>query len=265
MSDTGDRTYVRHYARLPSYESLAAVTREKLAHTDRILRDLPPAVLAVEQLPSSSDRRFWSPMEHDLSFVFDTPQDASDALQVAAVRHERTVALASLDDFIDVMAEDDPSALLAFARRCCQRFGVPEDIRTGDIRTTSDRGGHVVFPPSPSLPERYADLFRFLRESPGGSPSFRSTVAMVLITNAHAFGDGNGRLSRLLFNVNQWREGIPRHTYFPWPVFFHRSKGGTLIRVRKAEIHGTWDDLLMQFCNGVANTIAFAGGEEITT
>jgi len=263
MSDTGDRTYVRHYARLPAYEELAAATREKLAHTDRILRDIPPGVFAVEQLPSSGDRHFWSSMEHDLSFVFDIPQDASDALQVAAVRHEHAVALASIQDFINAMAMDDPAALVAFAKRCCQRFGVPEDIRTGDIRTNSERGGHVVFPPASLLTERYTDLFRFLRESPGNGPSFRSTVAMVLITNAHAFGDGNGRLSRLLFNVNQWREGIPCHTYFPWPIFFHRSKGGILIRVRKAEIHGTWDDLLLQFCDGVAKTIAFVGGEEI--
>lgn len=254
-----EKKFVRNYAYIPSYDALTASSQEALRETDEYLRTISgsdAACFSPEAMPPSNERDFWGHLEHDLSFMFDAPLATADMAHVEAVRRERLVAAESIDDFGDVMAQTDAEAFIGLLKRCCERFALPQEMRGGDIRTSSDRGGYVVFPRADALRSRMAELFDFLRAPSDGGPLFRSTVAMVLTTNAHPFADGNGRLSRLVSQLNLWNAGYPRDFYLPWPIFFHRSKGGILLRVRQAEIHGDWDDLFLSICRGISHTVA---------
>lgn len=261
-----EKKFVRSYARIPSYDALTVASQEALSETDRYLRYMSAAAAASffpDALPSSGDRGFWGHLEHDLSFAFDPPGSDDDAGQVQAVRRERLVAIESLGDFREVMSQTETDTYIRFLQRCCERFSLPQDIRSGDVRTSLDRGGYVVFPPADALRLRMAELFDFLCAQPDDSPLFRAIVAMVLMTNAHPFVDGNGRLSRLMFQLTLWNYGVSTDFYFPWTVFFRRSKGGILLRVRQAEIHGNWNELFLSVCQGIANTAARSRSEEL--
>lgn len=262
-----DKKFVRSYADIPSFDALAASSRETLRRTDQYLRtlcDSDAACFLPETMPPSSERTFWSHLEHDLSFVFDVPLPTDDTAQVEAARRERSVAVESITDFGDVMTEADVESFIHFLRRCCRRLSIPQEMRNGDVRTSSDRGGYVVFPRVDTLRSRLAQIFEFLRSPSDSGPLFRSIVAMVLITNAHPFADGNGRLSRIVSQLSLWHDGVARDFYFPWTIFFHRSRGGILLRVRQAEIRGNWDDLFSAVCLGIARTAVRPQHQRIT-
>jgi Fic family protein len=73
--------------------------------------------------------------------------------------------------------------------------------------------------------------------------AFAATVALLLITNCHAFTDGNGRVARVVFNA-VLRPSEPAVThYLPLREIATFARGGYIIRARQAEIHGNWAPL----------------------
>lgn len=73
---------------------------------------------------------------------------------------------------------------------------------------------------------------------------FDGAAALLLLTNAHPYRDGNGRLGRLLFNLCLRRGGLPDQSYVALSEIANRSRGGYEIRLRQAELFGQWEPFL---------------------
>lgn len=144
--------------------------------------------------------------------------------------------------------------------------------RSDSIGTAPDRlGVTVVFPAI----EKVVPQLRWLMRQIHGPENERlpavlvATAALVILTNAHLFTDGNGRLSRAVFNHVLHRNGMPADVYIPVYEFALRSRGGFLIRVRQAELRGEWEPLIefvlnmLQICADMrTNPAARSGASE---
>ncbi|KTF67502.1 Fic family protein [Sphingomonas sp. HT-1] len=116
-------------------------------------------------------------------------------------------------------------------------------FRTRQIATDRDpMGRHIVFPGPEHIEPQLGRLDRFLAESVGAPSSFRAIVAAAMIVNCHALSDGNGRASRILFNLIAG-PGAARDYYLPLYEIGVFSRGGYIIRLRQAELHADWGPL----------------------
>ena len=71
--------------------------------------------------------------------------------------------------------------------------------------------------------------------------------------NVHPFGDGNGRVARVVFN---WMmlERARRFAYLPLSELAALSDGGFLLRLREAQYFGRWNGLV-QFIHLAASRL----------
>lgn len=70
----------------------------------------------------------------------------------------------------------------------------------------------------------------------------------VVLLNAHPFPDGNGRLARVLLNMELRRLGAPPGCYVPFYLAFDKAVGGYEVRLREAEMLGRWDPIMLFIC-----------------
>lgn len=75
--------------------------------------------------------------------------------------------------------------------------------------------------------------------------------AYVLLLNAHPFSDGNGRVARILFNLELARMGMPAGSYLPIFLAMRRSAGGYEIKLREAEIQARWRGIVRFMCDAI--------------
>jgi Fic/DOC family len=117
--------------------------------------------------------------------------------------------------------------------------------RSCPIHLDGDKAGHeVFFPPPAAIPAQLEKLRRFLVSGDNTPALFRAAVAKALILNCHPFTDGNGRVSRVLFNYILRQGGMPAQVYIPFYEIARRSHGGYEIALRQAEIRGEWEPFL---------------------
>ena len=106
-----------------------------------------------------------------------------------------------------------------------------------------DRGHYVLYPPESVVEHRLHRLFAALRSRRAGSRSFEGILALVWLTHCHPFVDGNGRTSRILFNMLLQRDRDRPAYYLPLYEFARLSRRGYILRVRQAELFGDWSAL----------------------
>jgi hypothetical protein len=86
------------------------------------------------------------------------------------------------------------------------------------------------------------------------SPIVRAAAALLLVVNAHLLPDGNGRAGRVLANFYLQLSGMPGDAYIPFYEIGRISRGGYEIALRRAELHGVWDDLICFFCAAIRSS-----------
>lgn len=117
-------------------------------------------------------------------------------------------------------------------------------FRSGEISTKEDAvGSKVIYPDAKFISQRIHDLFFLCRKHIDISPAFCATVSMIALCNAHPLEDGNGRVSRMLFN---WilSDGRTILNYLPIYELAALSRGGFIIRSRKAQYFNDWTELI---------------------
>jgi hypothetical protein len=120
--------------------------------------------------------------------------------------------------------------------------------RTGLVGFAADKSGtSIVFPASALVPKQMELLRCSIAETRHHPALVRATIAATLLLNAHPFLDGNGRLSRLLFNFVLRQAGMQEWVYIPLYEIARRSNGGYEIALRRAEIFGNWQPLLSYY------------------
>ncbi|MDZ5645848.1 Fic family protein [Nitrospirillum sp. BR 11828] len=123
--------------------------------------------------------------------------------------------------------------------------------RDGPCHSRKDLGGYqVLFPGVAHIPERLRAMDDFVAANLGRSRSFTATVAMNAICNLHPFQNGNGRTSRVLFNLLIGNPQLPP-LYVPLYALSKISHGGFLIRLRQAQYHNDWHPLADFIASGL--------------
>lgn len=118
-------------------------------------------------------------------------------------------------------------------------------LRQVSLVTTPDaQGVRIGFPPAETLHGRLGRLHHFICSAQGPN-IFTAAVALVAMTNAHPFIDGNGRSARALFNLVMNRHRAhPDIFALPLHDLGNRPPGNLTLYMRGAELHGDWRSLL---------------------
>jgi hypothetical protein len=126
-----------------------------------------------------------------------------------------------------------------------QRCSLPSLARLRDkaLRSEADANGHQVeYPPPLALRGAVEGIAASVRPLVHLSPTFAAAAAMIAITSLHPFLDGNGRVSRVVFNGLLASTGTSG-SYLPLFEIGLVSNGGWLLALRRAQ-RGDWERLM---------------------
>ncbi len=144
----------------------------------------------------------------------------SGQLAPAADDHDRSAlsGYARAMDHVGVMSDDpvfhwtDRVVLdLHFDACSFQREKHPGRYRTGGIEVTSPRGGPPAYvgPPADQVPGLIDETIRWLEHEDLDAPlAVRAAMAHLHVVSVHPFGDGNGRISRIIQSLVLARGGL---------------------------------------------------------
>ncbi|GGK16124.1 Fic family protein [Luteimonas terricola] len=133
----------------------------------------------------------------------------------------------------------------------------PGEFRKGQVWVggPSPALAHFVPPPPEALPDALAALERFLHEPAGRTPPLlKAALAHVQFETIHPFGDGNGRLGRLLIVLILCNEGVLRDPSLYLSLYFKRHRADYYDRLNGVRVRGDWEGWLGFFLDGVAET-----------
>lgn len=133
----------------------------------------------------------------------------------------------------------------------------PGEFRKGQVWVggPSPALAHFVPPPPEALPDALAALERFLHEPAGRTPPLvKAALAHVQFETIHPFGDGNGRLGRLLIVLILCNEGVLRDPSLYLSLYFKRHRADYYERLNGVRVRGDWEGWLGFFLDGVAET-----------
>lgn len=117
-------------------------------------------------------------------------------------------------------------------------------FRSGDIATTADRtGASVRYPESRAIDTGLRSIHEFWRNHAHAEPALAGVMTMVALLNLHPFKDGNGRVSRVVFNWTL-NGGRLQRVYLPLYEIAALSRCGYLVRLRQAQYHANWGPIL---------------------
>ena len=236
---SGPKWLWRSPLKLPAWEMLDDRQRGLFRAADMVAADAATrtAALAMAGLDRAlpPPRGLWRGLHHPLTVKF-PPVGA--AIPLRRARAERQAALAIADE-----TGGRPLSLpmIDLVRAAARHLVGAGDFRTAQISTDADPvGRHIVFPGPEHIAPQLARLDDFLDRSANAARSFRATVAALTIVNCHPLPDGNGRAARLAFNLIADPAHAPRDYYLPLHEIGVFSRGGYIVRLRQAELHGDW-------------------------
>lgn len=108
-----------------------------------------------------------------------------------------------------------------------------------------------VPPPVPQMRNLLDDLDRFLNED-ALRPLVQAAVAHYQFEAVHPFGDGNGRVGRLLIPLFLRDRGLLPQPLLYLSAYFERSRSEYYERLLRVSTHGDWDGWIRYFLVGVA-------------
>lgn len=128
----------------------------------------------------------------------------------------------------------------------------PGEFRTYQNYIGASNGWDATYvgPPVPHMIELLDDLERFLHED-----AFRPLVQAAVIHYAfeaiHPFGDGNGRVGRLLLPLFLKDRGLLPQPLLYLSAYFERNRASYYDGLMRVSTHGDWDRWLRFFLTGV--------------
>jgi len=124
------------------------------------------------------------------------------------------------------------------------------DQRPGEFRTTQNQIGRparFVPPPPQHLNEALDSLEKYLHSNDDFDPLVRSFLVHYQFETIHPFGDGNGRVGRLLLalTIAEWCKLSNQWLYMS--AFFEKRKDQYMDLLFGVSTHGDWESWL-EFC-----------------
>ena len=133
----------------------------------------------------------------------------------------------------------------------------PGEFRKGQVWVggPSPALAHFVPPPPEALPDALAAFERFLHAAPKQMPPLvKAALAHVQFETIHPFGDGNGRLGRLLIALILCNEGVLHEPSLYLSLYFKRRRADYYDMLNGVRVHGDWEGWLGFFLDCDAET-----------
>jgi Fic/DOC family len=140
--------------------------------------------------------------------------------------------------------------ILATHSRHQTQSGENVEVRVVNVNILPDRNGaYWQCVPASEVMLRLTELHTFIQTNLKERPLLTAIVALVMIVAIHPFGDGNGRVSRVLFN-GLLQVGAARHqTFIPLKEIYEFSEFGFEIRLRHCMRFNEWSHIACYFCD----------------
>ncbi len=117
-------------------------------------------------------------------------------------------------------------------------------IRASGVGTLPDRcGHHALYPDAACIDPGLIQLASFTHRFQGEHPLTTAIVSSSLLLNIHPLQDGNGRLTRILFNFIL-QSALGTRFYLPLCDLHDASAGGWTFAQRSAWMKGDWRPLV---------------------
>jgi hypothetical protein len=162
-------------------------------------------------------------------------------------------ALTSIEHGLTRDSLDAPDLFLELLRRIHHAVkGGESGFRTKSVIIRPDSSGSVtIFPPWQLCAPLLLALASFVAQNFSRAPGLCATVAFAGVIHAHPFRDGNGRTARVLFNLLMRRASGTEH-FVPLSKFTALSRGGFVIKLRRALYGGEWQPLVAFYADALA-------------
>lgn len=133
-------------------------------------------------------------------------------------------------------------------------LGRKSSIRAKPIFIAKDwYGRSVQFPDHHSIRPQLQLICDLLVYSKA-STVYKAVACYILLVGAHPFLDGNGRVSRMLFNAILVSGGLHPSAYIPLKEILDITQGSLAIRTRRVLMRGDWVPIF----EGLSSAIMFA-------
>jgi Fic family protein len=134
--------------------------------------------------------------------------------------------------------------------------GVPEDrVDTDTIGSYKSKPTHLgdFLPPAPSAVADLMDaLFTYYRTGGSYHPLVDIALFHYQFETIHPYGDGNGRLGRLLITLQLYDHDYLEHPNLYLSEYFNRNKNTYVERMEGVRFDGDWEAWLTFFIEGIA-------------
>ena len=230
----------------PDFGAFDANVHFTLFEAANLVADVPPLYPAsVFDMPAAWRAAFTHRLSEHFS-QFNPPR----AKAVSSPDEAGALQQWQLDD---AHLQNSETFIAALTRLNGHLLGCHPTLRTGTIGTEPDLNGSSIEFPSPVNTVDQIDWLRCrIRDERDKVLLLHAAIcSLPIITNSHLFTDGNGRLSRAVFNHILHRIGMPSDVYLPVYELMDASKGGFLIRLRQAEIQNEWEPFVLFMANFV--------------
>jgi Fic family protein len=129
----------------------------------------------------------------------------------------------------------------------------PGEFRTYQNFIGAPTGGEATFVP-PSVPQMRGlleDLEAFLHED-GLRPLVQAAIVHYQFEAIHPFGDGNGRVGRLLIPLFLKDRNLLPQPLLYLSAYFERSRSDYYEKLLRVSTHGDWNGWILYFLTGVS-------------
>lgn len=133
----------------------------------------------------------------------------------------------------------------------------PGEVRRYQNWIGGTRPGNAVFvgPPPQEVAECLSDLEKFLHDIPHRTPVLlKAALAHVQFETIHPFGDGNGRLGRLLITLLLCAEEALSQPMLYLSLYFKTHRYEYYRLLQAVRVAGEWENWLKFFLQGVKET-----------
>jgi Fic family protein len=129
----------------------------------------------------------------------------------------------------------------------------PGEFRNYQNFIGAPRGEDATYvpPPVPEMRRLLDDLERFLHEK-ALRPVVQAAVIHYQFEAIHPFGDGNGRVGRLLIPLFLRDRGLLPQPLLYLSAYFERTRGDYYESLMRVSTHGDWDGWIRYFLNGIS-------------
>jgi len=245
-----------------SYISEIGDARDRLSKFDGLLQGIPnPSVLlspltTQEAVVSSKIEGTQATLEEVLEFEADPDQLDEKKDDILEVLNYRTAMYFAIDEMdkrplSERLLKDIHKILLNDVRSHTRIVGQYRDwqVFIGKEGTTIEEASYV-----PPAPERIQDLMTNLEEYihfKEKDPLVQLAVIHAQFEMIHPFGDGNGRLGRIILPIFLDYKGVLSTPMFYLSAYFEKHRDTYYGKLNGISAHGDWDSWILYFLNAV--------------